>query len=70
MITDGKRLCRAYYKARSQLDEAECDVIYFAERDYFDHMAAAARAAFGSEQETGPAVRNPIAVALPEASGR
>jgi hypothetical protein len=53
-MTDGNRLCRSYYGARSQLDEAECDAIYYGELDFWDHMAAAARDALAGETVAPP----------------
>ena len=49
--TDGKRLCRAYYGGRVQAEEDESDAIYYSERDLWDHLATAARAAFMPEGE-------------------
>jgi|WetSurMetagenome_2_1015567.scaffolds.fasta_scaffold00973_14 hypothetical protein len=44
--TDGRRLCRAYYGGLVQAEEDEADAIYYSERDFWDHLARAARLAF------------------------
>ncbi len=50
--TDGKRLCRAYYGGLVQTVEDESDAIYYSERDFWDHLARAARLAFAKPEES------------------
>lgn len=50
-MTPGRRLCREYYQHHVAEPAESCDAIYYSERDFWDHLAAAAQRAIGAIDE-------------------